>query len=111
MRANHRPDRAHVGRRRQGLAQRVVDELIIGPDNNFLATCGRFGSITCEGSPAVGYFWSAALGWPLVWDQDDETAISALDGTGPFITWGPSAPAATVSSRLHLDLAPAGSSD
>ena len=84
---------------------------IIGPDNNFLATCGRFGSITCEGSPAVGYFWSAALGWPLVWDQDDETAIRGPDGTGPFITWGPSAPAATVSSRLHLEIAPVGSDD
>ena len=31
----------------------------------------------CDGSRAVGYFWSAALGWPLVWDQDGETAIRA----------------------------------
>ena len=43
------------------------------------------------GTPEVGYFWSAALGWPLVWDQDEETAIRAPDGTGPFITWGPPA--------------------
>ncbi len=84
---------------------------IIEPGNNFLATCGRFGSITCDGSPAVGYFWSEALGWPLVWDQDGETAIRAPDGTGPFITWGPSEPAATVRSRLHVLLAPVGSGD
>ncbi|MBV9253540.1 MAG: VOC family protein, partial [Actinobacteria bacterium] len=62
---------------------------VIEPLNSFLATCGRLGSITCDGSPAVGYFWSEALGWPLLWDQDEETAIRAPDGTGPFITWGP----------------------
>ena len=62
---------------------------VIEPDNSFLADCGRFGSITCDGTREVGYFWSEALGWPLVWDQDEETAIRAPDGTGPFITWGP----------------------
>ena len=60
---------------------------VIEPDNSFLADCGRFGSITCDGTRKVGYFWSKALGWPLVWDQDEETAIRAPDGTGPFITW------------------------
>ena len=50
---------------------------IIGPDNNFLADCARLGAISCDGSRDVGYFWSAALGWPLVWDQDEETAIRA----------------------------------
>jgi len=54
---------------------------IIEPENNFLADCGRLGSITCDGTREVGYFWSAALGWPLVWDQDDETAIRA---PGPY---------------------------
>ena len=28
-----------------------------------------------DGTQQVGYFWSEALGWPLVWDQDEETAI------------------------------------
>ena len=50
---------------------------LIEPDNNFLAGCGRLGSITCDGTPEVGRFWSEALGWPLVWDQDEETAIRA----------------------------------
>jgi hypothetical protein len=84
---------------------------IIEPQNNFLATCGRLGSITCDGSRAVGYFWSHALGWPLVWDQDEETAIRAPDGTGPFITWGPPVPAKTTKNRLHLDIAPPDDSD
>jgi len=47
-----------------------------------------------------------ALGWPLVWDQDEETAIRAPDGTGPFITWGPPIPAKIAKNRLHLDIAP-----
>jgi predicted enzyme related to lactoylglutathione lyase len=80
---------------------------VIEPDNSFLADCGRFGSITCDGTREVGYFWSEALGWPLVWDQDEETAIRSPDGTGPFITWGgpPLAPK-IAKNRLHLDIAP-----
>ena len=79
---------------------------LIEPDNSFLAGCGRLGSITCDGSPEVGYFWSAALDWPLVWDQDEETAVRAPDGKGPFITWGPPVPVKTTKNRFHLDLAP-----
>jgi hypothetical protein len=40
---------------------------IIEAGNKFLAGCERLGSITCDGSRATGYFWAAALGWPLVW--------------------------------------------
>jgi predicted enzyme related to lactoylglutathione lyase len=97
------PDERHVV-----LADPEGNELcIIEPENNFLATCGRLGSITCDGTRAVGCFWSAALGWPLVWDQDDETAVRAPDLTGPMITWGgePVAPK-THKNRLHLDIAP-----
>ena len=79
---------------------------VIEPGNSFLAGCGRLGSITCDGSVEVGYFWSEVLGWPLVWDQDDETAIRAPDRTGPFITWGPPVPTKTAKNRLHLDIAP-----
>ena len=79
---------------------------IIEPDNSFLADCGRLGSITCDGTREVGYFWSEALGWPLVWDQDEETAIRAPDGTGPFITWGPPLAPKIGKNRLHLDIAP-----
>src|SRR5947207_1288989 len=97
------PDVGHVV-----LADPEGNELcIIEPGNNFLAGCGRLGSITCDGTRAVGYFWSEALGWPLVWDQDEETAIRAPDGTGPLITWGgpPLAPKIG-KNRLHLDIAP-----
>ncbi|HEX7131834.1 MAG TPA: VOC family protein, partial [Iamia sp.] len=96
------PEETHVV-----LADPEGNELcVIEPTNEFLAGCGRLGSITCDGTPAVGSFWSAALGWPLVWDQDEETAIRAPDGTGPFITWGPPVPPKHGKNRLHLDIAP-----
>jgi len=81
---------------------------VIEPGNNFLAGCGFIGAVASDGSQQVGYFWSEALGWPLVWDQDEETAIRSPDG-GPKITWGgpPLAPK-TGKYRLHFDLAPDG---
>ena len=96
------PDDLHVV-----LADPEGNELcIIEPTNSFLAGRGRLGSITCDGSRAVGVFWSAALGWPLTWDQDGETAIHAPDGRGPFITWGPPVPPKSAKNRLHLHIAP-----
>ncbi len=85
---------------------------IIEPDNGFLADCPRLGAINCDGTQAVGYFWGEALGWPLVWDQDEETAIRASDGTGPIIAWGgPPVLPKDGKARLHLDLVPAAGSD
>jgi catechol 2,3-dioxygenase-like lactoylglutathione lyase family enzyme len=79
---------------------------VVEPGNNFLADCGFIGAVSCDGSREVGYFWSAALGWPLVWDQDKETAIRSPHG-GPKITWGgPPLMPKTGKSRLHFDLAP-----
>jgi predicted enzyme related to lactoylglutathione lyase len=96
------PDDEHVV-----LADPEGNELcVIEPGNSFLAGCGRLGSITCDGTRGVGCFWSEALGWPLVWDQDEETAIRAPDGTGPFITWGPPLAPKVGRNRLHLDIAP-----
>jgi predicted enzyme related to lactoylglutathione lyase len=78
---------------------------IIEPHNQFLAGCGRLGAINADGTRKVGQFWSAVLGWPLVWDQDDETAIRAPDGTGPLITWsGPPLMPKLGKNRLHLDI-------
>jgi predicted enzyme related to lactoylglutathione lyase len=97
------PDDDHVV-----LADPEGNELcVIEPGNSFLADCGRLGAINCDGTQQVGYFWSAALDWPLVWDQDEETAIRAPDGTGPIIAWGgpPVAPKLG-KNRWHLDVAP-----
>lgn len=80
---------------------------IIEPTNNFLATCPRLGAVNCDGTRATGLFWSAALGWPLVWDQAEETAIRSPDDTGPKITWsGPPLIDKPAKNRLHFDLLP-----
>ncbi len=60
---------------------------VIEPGNNFLADTARIGALAGDGSREVGHFWSDMLGWPLVWDQDEETAIQSPGG-GTKITWG-----------------------
>lgn len=60
---------------------------VIPPGNRFLEGCGPVGGVSCDGSRACGEFWAAALDWPLVWDQDEETAIQHPDG-GSKIAWG-----------------------
>lgn len=60
---------------------------VIEPGNKFLAGCGLLGELACDGTRAVGLFWSEALGWPLVWDQDEETAIQSPQG-GTKVAWG-----------------------
>lgn len=79
---------------------------VIEAGNKFLADTGRIGALSCDGTQEVGYFWSSALRWPLVWDQDQETAIQSPNG-GTKITWGgpPVAPK-TGPNRLHLELTP-----
>ena len=79
---------------------------IIEPGNNWLAGCGFLGELTCAGSREVGYFWSKALGWPLVWDQGLQTAIRSPRG-GPKISWdGAWLMPQTGKARLHFDVAP-----
>ncbi|MGK5113650.1 VOC family protein [Geodermatophilus sp. CPCC 205506] len=97
-----RPEERHVV-----LADPEGNEFcVIEPGNHFLADCGFVGALACDGSQGVGYFWRDALGWPLVWDQDQETAIRSPHG-GPKITWGgPPLMPKTGKNRLHLDLAP-----
>jgi predicted enzyme related to lactoylglutathione lyase len=97
-----RPEEGHVV-----LADPEGNEFcVIEPGNDFLADCGFIGAVACDGSQEVGYFWSEALGWPLVWDRDQETAIRSPHG-GPKITWGgPPVSPKTGKNRLHFDLAP-----
>ncbi|MFC8500752.1 VOC family protein [Pedococcus sp. NPDC057267] len=63
------------------------DFCVLAPGNRFLAECGFLAEVTCDGTRAVGQFWSAALGWPLVWDQDEETSIRPPGGS-TNISWG-----------------------
>jgi predicted enzyme related to lactoylglutathione lyase len=96
-----RPEEGHVV-----LADPEGNEFcVIEPGNSFLADCGFIGAVSCDGSREVGYFWSEVLGWPLVWDQGQETAVRSPDG-GPKITWGgPPVRPKTGVNRLRFDLA------
>jgi predicted enzyme related to lactoylglutathione lyase len=90
------------------LADPEGNEFCVVLRSDFLATTGFLGAVTFEpGNPAAGYFWSEAIGWPLVYEQDGDTAIRAPDGRGPFITFGPPSAEKKISkNRLHLDIAP-----
>ncbi len=71
---------------------------VVEPSNKFLADCGRVGELACDGTRAVGVFWSAVLGWPLVWDSNEETAVQPPGG-GTKVSWG----GEPVSSRQGSD--------
>ena len=60
---------------------------VIGPGNGFLAGTGYLGEVTCDGTRDVGLFWRDALDWPLVWDQNQETAVQSPLG-GTKVSWG-----------------------
>jgi len=81
---------------------------VIEPSNAYLAGCGFLAELTCDGSRAGGVFWSEALGWPLVWDRDGETAIQSPAG-GTKIAWGGGPPTRAERphrQRFHLIPAP-----
>ncbi|WP_308121665.1 VOC family protein [Actinotalea ferrariae] len=96
-----RPEEGHVV-----LADPGDDELcVIEPGNRFLAGCGFLGEVACEGSRAVGLFWRDALGWPLVWDEDGETAVQSPAG-GTKVAWSGQPPEpGPWADRQRLDLA------
>ena len=73
---------------------------VIESGNSFLANTARIGGIAGDGMPGTGYFWSRVLGWPVVWDEDEETAIQSPEG-GVKITWG-GPPIAAKSARNRL---------
>jgi catechol 2,3-dioxygenase-like lactoylglutathione lyase family enzyme len=78
-----RPEEEHVV-----LADPEGNELcVIEAGNSFLAGTGQLGEVACDGTRAVGVFWSEALGWPLVWDENEETAIQSPSG-GTKVAWG-----------------------
>ena len=80
---------------------------VIEPGNDYLAGCGPLGELTCAGSRQVGLFWSKALGWPLVWDRGEQTAIQSPSG-GTKVAWdawdGPSVAPKAEPARQRFEL-------
>ena len=97
------PDDRHVV-----LADPGGNELcVIEPGNNYLVGTGYLGEVTCDGSRTAGLFWRDALGWPLVWDHDEQTAVQSPFG-GTKISWdswsGPSSEPRPGRTRQRFDL-------
>ena len=93
------------------LADPADDELcVIEPGNTYLAGTGFLGEVTCDGTRDVGVFWHEALGWPLVLDENGQTAIQSPHG-GTKISWDswdswedPSTPSEHVRTQQRFDL-------
>jgi hypothetical protein len=80
---------------------------VVEAGNGFLAGCGPLGEVACDGSRAVGVFWHEVLGWPLVWNQGEETAIQSPAG-GTKLAWGgPPVTPKQGRNRQRFDLAAA----
>ena len=80
---------------------------VIEPGNRYLAGTGYLGEVTCAGTRNVGLFWRDALGWRLVWDEGEQTAIqSSLGGTKiAWDTWdGPPPEPRDPTNRERFDL-------
>ena len=80
---------------------------VIEPGNNYLAGTGYLGEVTCDGTRDVGLFWRDALGWPLVLDKNEQTAVQSPLG-GTKISWdswgGPPMQPKNARNRQRFDL-------
>ncbi|MBE1501505.1 catechol 2,3-dioxygenase-like lactoylglutathione lyase family enzyme [Amycolatopsis lexingtonensis] len=79
---------------------------VIEPGNGYLAGCGPLGELTCAGTRQAGLFWSAALGWPLVWDRGAQTAIQSPRG-GTKVAWDVWDGTPVAPNRQRFELLPA----
>lgn len=94
------------------LADPEGNELCVIPaGNRFLADTGRIGAVNCDGTHALGVFWSRVLDWPLVWDEGEETAIQSPDGGSKFTWSGPPLMARDTPERISFHLAARGPED
>ncbi len=96
------PDEGHVV-----LADPEGNEFcVIEPHNSYLAGCGFLGELACDGTRRTGLFWAAALGWPLVWEEGQETAVQSPEG-GTKVAWGgPPVTPKHARNRQRFDLTP-----
>jgi len=79
---------------------------VMEPDNDYLAGTGFLGEVACDGTRQVGLFWRDVLGWPLVWDLGEETAVQSPDG-GTKVSWGGAHETDRGRGVLRFDLASA----
>lgn len=84
---------------------------VIEAGNQFLAATGRIAAVNCDGTHALGVFWSRVLDWPLVWDEGEESAIQSPDGGSKFTWSGPPLLARDTPERISFQLVAQGPAD
>ncbi|NGN91455.1 VOC family protein [Nocardioides sp. KC13] len=95
-----RPEEDHIV-----LGDPEGNELCVIPaGNGWLAGTEFLGEVAADGSRETGVFWSAALGWPLVWDQDGETAVATPSGSAKVAWGGPPPVPRGPRDRFRFDL-------
>ena len=77
---------------------------VIPAGNSWLAGTEFLGEVAADGARETGVFWSAALGWPLVWDQDGETAVATPSGSAKVAWGGPPPVPRGPRDRFRFDL-------
>lgn len=68
----------------------------------------RFYSVVIDSADPrrLARFWAEVLGFPIVYEADDEVAVAKDDDTYPGLIFVSVPEAKTVKNRLHIDLAP-----
>jgi predicted enzyme related to lactoylglutathione lyase len=60
----------------------------------------------CHDPAAIGPFWSAATGWPILDRAETYVSLRSPDGTGPWLELIRVGDPKSVKHRVHIDLAP-----
>ncbi len=107
-----------LGAERVDIGQRNVPFLVLADPggNEFCildprpeyATTGAIAAIVAAAADptALGVFWSAATGWPIVRTGVEYASLRDPDGRGPWLEFIRSAHPHEVKNRVHLDVAP-----
>ncbi|MEX0873769.1 MAG: VOC family protein [Actinomycetota bacterium] len=89
------------------LADPEGNEFCVVPPEYSSEGTGLIGAVAYDAAtPALGSFWSEAIGWPIAYESGEYIGIRAPDGVGPFITFGPPVAPKSAKNRLHLDVSP-----
>ncbi|MGH3352638.1 MAG: VOC family protein [Nocardioides sp.] len=101
------PDEDHIV-----LGDPEGNELCVIPaGNSWLEGTAFLGEVAADGSRETGVFWSEALGWPLVWDEDGETAVATPSGSAKVAWGGPTPVPRGPRDRFRFDLIAPGGTD
>ena len=62
--------------------------------------------VDCRDARQLGSWWSVALGWPIIGEDEDEVELQNPDASHPTLLFGKVPEAKSIKNRLHLDFVP-----